>query len=153
MSISNVRVRLLDLGWLYANSNDFLGFIEILDDSKSNDIYATEFVKTLLDVFWNENENKILWKIFVPYILYLAITLCYMVHIVNEHTREEQGYWFYLGIINMINVSFQIFVEFSQVKQDRWEYITNPMNVLDCFQYFSVFFLVFITLCDFKIID
>ena len=30
MSISNVQVRLLDLGWLYANSNDFLGFIDIL---------------------------------------------------------------------------------------------------------------------------
>ena len=108
-----MQVRLLDLGWLYANSNDFLGFIEILNNSKSNDIYATDFIKTLLDVFWNENENKILWKIFLPYIMYLTITLFYMIHIVNEHSREQQGNWFYVGIINLINVSFQILVEIS----------------------------------------
>ena len=48
--------------------------------------------------------------------MYLVITLFYMVHIVNEHTRERQGNWFYVGIINILNVTYQIYIEFSQIK-------------------------------------
>lgn len=45
--------------------------------------------------------------------MYLAVTLIYMVHIVNEHTREQQGNWFYVGILNMFNVSYQIYIEYT----------------------------------------
>ena len=88
MTINTVQVRLLDLGWLYANAGDFLDFIGILQNSEASEIFKSEFVKTLLDVFWNENEVKIFRKIFMPYMIYLGMTLLYMIHIVNMHTRE-----------------------------------------------------------------
>ena len=114
MTINTVQVRLLDLGWLYADGNVFLDFIDVLQSADySQDIFASEFIKTLLDVFWRDNEVKIFRKIFLPYMMYLIVTLIYMVHIVNEHTREEQGNWFYIGIINMFNVTYQVYIEYT----------------------------------------
>ena len=51
MTINTVQVRLLDLGWLYANAGDFLDFIGILQNSEASELFKSEFVKTLLDVF------------------------------------------------------------------------------------------------------
>lgn len=107
----------MDLGWLYANAKVFLDFIDVLVETDSqSDIFASEFVKTLLDVFWQENESKIFRKIFLPYMIYLVITLMYMIHIVNEHTREQQGYWFYIGMFNLFNVAYHFYIEHCQMK-------------------------------------
>lgn len=52
MTINTVHVRLIDLGWLYADEKVFLDFVGILQEIDSSDLYASEFVKTLIQVFW-----------------------------------------------------------------------------------------------------
>ena len=55
MSINPVEVRMIDIGWLYANEKNFLDFAQILYENGQNSVYETEFVKTLLEVFWKRN--------------------------------------------------------------------------------------------------
>ena len=55
MSINSVEVRLIDIGWLYANEKNFLDFAVILHETGQNSIFETEFVKTLIEVFWKKN--------------------------------------------------------------------------------------------------
>ena len=88
--INTVKVKFLDLGWLFADEKIFLDFIDILKNSNRDDIYMTNFVKTLLDVFWTEHKLAIIMQIFVPYVIYLASTLYYMINVicVSEEARE-----------------------------------------------------------------
>ena len=80
-SINTVKVELLDIGWLYADSNGFLDFVQVLDKASQNnkELFDTQFVKTLLNVFWEKYNYKIIWKIFFPYVLYLILSISFMV--------------------------------------------------------------------------
>ena len=85
---------------------------------------------------------------------YLFLTLFYMLHIVNEHDREEQGLWFYVGLIDFGIVIYQLNIERSQMWQTSFmDYITSIMNKFDIFQYISILFLIFVTLCELKCVD
>ena len=111
--IKNVKVKFLDLGWLFADEKNFLDFIDILQNSKNNDIYMTYFVKTLLDVFWTEHKLAIIMQIFVPYVIYLASTLYYMINVicVSEEAREEWETYF--GAVVLISLIYQLGIEFA----------------------------------------
>lgn len=42
----------LDLGWMYANDKIFLDFVKVLNGLGNTDIFMTDFIKTLLEVYW-----------------------------------------------------------------------------------------------------
>ena len=85
---------------------------------------------------------------------YLFLTQMFMFHIVNEFYREEQGLWFYVGLIDFGIVIYQLNIERSQIKQTSFmDYITSIMNIFDIFQYISILFLIFVTLCELKCVD
>ena len=53
---NSVNVRILDIGWIYANSGVFLDFVEILDGANKVELFETKFISSLLDVFWVVNK-------------------------------------------------------------------------------------------------
>ena len=73
----------------------------------------TNFVKTILDVFWTEHKMAIIKQIFVPYVIYLASSLYYMIHVicVSEEAREEWETYF--GAVVLISLIYQLGIEFS----------------------------------------
>ena len=103
-----VNVRLLDIGWLYSNKKSFLEFIQVLDASKRPDLMMTDFVKTLLEVFWEKNKWQIFWRIFIPYVVYLALTMFYMINVVCIDDTSDAGNYIYIGVPNLICVCKQI---------------------------------------------
>lgn len=103
-----VNVRLLDIGWLYSNKKSFLEFIQVLDASKRSDLMMTDFVKTLLEVFWEKNKWQIFWRIFIPYVVYLALTMFYMINVVCIDDTSDAGNYIYIGVPNLICVCKQI---------------------------------------------
>ena len=52
MTISQVEVRLIDIGWLFSGGKSFLNFAAILNDLDKDVVNDTEFVTALLEVFW-----------------------------------------------------------------------------------------------------
>ena len=52
VSVTTVKVRMIDIGWLYSDEKSFLDFAKILHYADNDQIINTEFMKALLDVFW-----------------------------------------------------------------------------------------------------
>ena len=52
MTKAQVEVRMLNLDWLLSNCESFVDFVGNLQTNKSEQIYDTELISTLLDEFW-----------------------------------------------------------------------------------------------------
>ena len=37
----------------------------------------TDFVGVMLEVYWNVNKMLIFWRIFIPYVVYMALSMFY----------------------------------------------------------------------------
>lgn len=78
---------MLDLGWLYA---DNLSFNEFVDFLGMKTIIMTDFSRVMLDSFWQNFKDKIFWAIFVPYMMYLFLTIYYMTEVVCQEQGEAE---------------------------------------------------------------
>ena len=71
----------------------------------------SELVKALLEINWDSNKNSIVKYIIVPYILYLVMTLEYLIYVVVR-TPDENATWpIVLGILLFTSLFYQLFVE------------------------------------------
>ena len=65
--------------------NDFADFL------KNKTIIMTDFSRVMLDSFWSNFKDKIFRWIFMPYMLYLFLTIYYMTEVVcAEHGVAEK---------------------------------------------------------------
>ena len=106
-----VKVRLFDIGWLYAGENEFLDFINILDNVRNKELYLTNFVKALLDVFWVENKNVLIWSIFIPYLIYLTSTVYFVANVVCVDIEDREPWEYSLAYFNAIITFYMIYIE------------------------------------------
>ena len=72
-----VNVKMIDIAWIFANEAYFLDFATALNNEGQADLYMTHFVKIMTQVYWSYNKWLIFWSIFVPYVLYLVISIFY----------------------------------------------------------------------------
>ena len=70
-TINSVSIKQMQLKWLKADGKDFLDLVKILNDSRSQDIMKTSFVRCLLYGNWEKYYQKIKWTQFIPYVAYL----------------------------------------------------------------------------------
>jgi len=113
----------------------------------------TDFVKTLLEVFWERNKEKIFWRIFIPYLAYLAVTMFYMIHVVCLDNIQDAGNYSYLGVVNLICVCRQLQVKWVQLFSSKEEnkfknYFMDPLNITDLIQYTLTTMLICLTIFD-----
>ena len=112
MVLAPVKVRLLDLGWLYANKKNFRDFFQVLRELKSDELCSSEFIITLLDVFWDNYKDQMMYKVFVPYLLYLFFTMNFMINYVTKSSSEDLTiYGYLLGSILLLAVAYQVYIE------------------------------------------
>lgn len=71
----------------------------------------TEFVKTMLNVFWDEHKRQIFLLGFVPYLLYLSLILYYFVNVVCNDELDEMADHSKIGYVNLVSVLYQINLE------------------------------------------
>lgn len=75
----------------------------------------TEFVKVILAVYWSKLKNQIFLRIFIPYVLYLGVTLYYMINVVCAEDLEETGWESWIGFANLLCAGVQIYIEIVQL--------------------------------------
>ena len=71
-------------------------------------------MKNILEEFWVENQRKIIWRQFVPYLCYLITSVWFMVLALQEREADENmpgGLIFILGIIILVQWLFQAYNE------------------------------------------
>ena len=77
-----VRVKMIDIAWIYTNKKSFLNFATIVNREDRVDLFMTDFVQVMTNVFWPQNKWLIFWRVFVPYVAYLSFSLFYWVNII-----------------------------------------------------------------------
>ena len=94
----------------------------MLRDLKDENLGASDFVITLLDVFWDNYKNQMLLKLFVPYLAYLILTLNYTVNYVTVDSSEafdseKFGYGGEIfGSLLLLATFYQVYIEAFQLQ-------------------------------------
>mmetsp|Transcript_20852 Transcript_20852/g.28106 ORF Transcript_20852/g.28106 Transcript_20852/m.28106 type:complete len:89 (-) Transcript_20852:1280-1546(-) len=83
----------------------------VLTRAGRGDLYMTDFVKTILDVYWIENKWKIFWRIFIPYVFYLGMTMFYLTSYACVSDKDELEGKRTTAIICLISLLYQLRVE------------------------------------------
>ena len=65
----------------------------MLDKTKKIELFNTEFMSSLLEVFWVENKYKIIKRLFLPYIIYLTFTVLYLIYVVCDPWEDIHEPW------------------------------------------------------------
>ena len=70
-----VNVKMLDIGWVFADQGSFRELIVALNDSPYEAIFSTNLVVTLTKIFDKKYKSAIWWRCFIPYMVYFLCTI------------------------------------------------------------------------------
>ena len=73
-----ITVRLMDLVWMLKHKMKFLRLTQILNATENDSIFVTDFIKQVLDKFWEKYFWMLLKFQFVPYLVCLTSTIFYL---------------------------------------------------------------------------
>jgi hypothetical protein len=140
----NVTVKMINLEWLYRDRHNFVSFCTLLEDLPSS-VYASEFVESLLDQFWIEQKKTILRWQFYPYLIYMAVSIFFMVLALREDVvvvkdHREELIFIILGSLTLVLWANQVKNEIYQFCGNRsaLDYLTSLYNWFDIFGLLSV---------------
>jgi len=133
---------MLDLSWMLGNGKNFVHFTKTLEDSSSEAIYETEFIDILVEEFWNENYEKILYRCLIPWFSYAFLAQTYFINALAED--HSQGWCTVLGILVLLNLSWQLRIEMKQLTHEEnfCDYLLDINNLMDLFQVSTTIWIV-----------
>lgn len=145
-----VEVKVLNLDWLLKDAKNFLDFSFLLKRSQNKRIFQTEFLQQLVQEFWDESFYKILYRIFMPWLLYMICALYFFAtqlgvlsHDEEEHEVVDTVYAYSIGCLTIILLIYQVVIEGYQLAGSTFkEYIFTFPNAFDIFQLLSTFTIV-----------
>ena len=99
----------------------------------------TDFVKALLDVYWDEHKMQIFWRIFCFYLLYLGVTLYYMVNVICADENHRNSWRTYIGFVNIgLSLYMLFYVEFIQAQHEINKKQTSCEAILSYFTLMNI---------------
>ena len=156
-----VKVRVMDLNWLFANGSSFIEFVELIIETESLLILQSDFITALVEEFWEEIDRKLFWRIFIPHICYMVLTHFYLMEVLSSDfyfNRQENPWYnvrrYVLGILTLYSWTYQVSIEFKQVRKHGFKnYIKDIYNVADVIQYIACMIVVIHNLINHDFVD
>lgn len=155
---TQVEVRIANIDWLLADKQSFVNFVYILKQQKSEKIYQTELLDILLDEFWEDNFNKIFWKILIPWACWMLCTMYFYMTVLQdgygrqEDNFEDKLYEYILSGFVVIFLVWQIYIECIQsTGVPVLEYFTNVGNIIDLYCFLASLWIVVVSLLEVEI--
>ena len=141
------NVRIMDIRWMLRGGKGFLDFVPILEDFERDNLFQSDFMQALAHEYWMGYLKKILWRAFLPWVLYSVFSLMYFSHVLRQGYTEEANSgekvkWYIVGSLIMIQVIYQLYIESMQVLHDGWDYWKSAYNYFDLLQYIGTIVVV-----------
>lgn len=76
--------------FVLANKENFLDFSKVLSSSQNPRVYELDFIHALVDEFWSSNQDKLVRRFFLPWLLYL-FSCFYLFSTVHGIRNEEDS--------------------------------------------------------------
>ena len=133
---SPVKVRILDIRWLLRDDRTFLNFAAIMEEFTLDSLFNTEFLRALTNEFWVIFKAPILWRAFVPWILYSLLSLGYFAKVLDPsfdyRTDDKAHFWKIFGGIVIFLTCYQILIELLSSFTDflgHWKSLYNWLDM------------------------
>ena len=137
----------LEFDWIFRG--DFaIKFISSLAESENDELFAIDTIRIMIEFLWSKFFWGIMFKIFIPFIIYTSTFIFYVTFIFQTHReiQEDRQYqlnhfnfnpnlWYGLDIafliVSAVGVAFFAVVELRQLKYGVGDYIQDFWNCLD----------------------
>ena len=95
-----VKTRIIDIGWLFKNKKTFVDFVSALSECQIDRVFGSLLTTTLLTVFWEPYQSKLIKRLMIPYLLY-EFTSVLMIIAATKQGSEEKTWEDYLMICSL----------------------------------------------------
>ena len=83
-----VVVKVFSLRWMFSGKEKFIDVAEMMA-KRSNSFYSSQFVTSLLAVFWKRDQRRIIFIMFIPYLFYTALTIYSMYFTLRSDINKD----------------------------------------------------------------
>ena len=102
----------MGISWLFEKGLTFADFVAFLADFERHSIFESKLVCYLLEEFWKDDQDKIIWKLMIPYFIFMIIAQSFIISIsaYGEEPKDlmERAYIIILATLTLILWSLQI---------------------------------------------
>ena len=134
---TKVTVKIMDIRWIIKGGQEFLDFLPILEKFERDNLFQTEFMKSLTHEYWMDYLKKIILRTFIPWVAYSVLSIVYFAQTLNDDFRNVDGaekvFWKVIGVIILILIGYQLFIESKQMRKVKWNYLKSPYNYIDMY--------------------
>lgn len=120
---NSIVVKQLSLSWLFKDGQNFMGLVEILNDSDNHTIFATNFVDILLKQFWGQYQKKLIYRMFLPFVAYFISQITTMAIMLdkklNPLTNYEQIHVYIFSSMTLALWCYQVYLEYVQMSSGK----------------------------------
>ena len=110
---------MMDLSWMLRDNRKFLRLTQILSATESDSIFVTQFVKQVLDQFWDNYFWILLKYHFVPYLVCLSTTIVYLQYALKHDDSDRADKLTQRTIFGLITMALQTHQIYHEAVQYR----------------------------------
>ena len=74
----------MDIRWLLRDKKGFLDFVPTLEKFERDNLFQTDFLKSLTHEYWMVYLKKIIVRTLIPWVFYSALCLLYFTHTLQQ---------------------------------------------------------------------
>ena len=145
---------MLDIGWIFTGKVGFPELIISLANTPYESVFSTDLVITLVEIFKEKYKNAIMWRCFIPYMIYFLTTICFYTiftstGIPNNSSEDEKVIAGIMGVVIIALDLYFLYYEFAAIIRNVSSYLTEDIfNYVDLFTAALNLYLVFETLTE-----
>jgi hypothetical protein len=90
-----VETLMLQIDWIFRQcpgkkkAGNFADFVVALSKAPHESLFSTSLVTTLIDHFWDRYYRAVILKCFIPFLVYLVVTLIYISNYALRGIKDE----------------------------------------------------------------
>ena len=88
---TKVKIKIMNLRWLMNRRKGFMDFVPILNTYNKDNLYKTDFMKSLTSEFWMDYLKRIIYQTLIPWIFFTILSVIYFAHALNEEFKDENS--------------------------------------------------------------
>ena len=132
---TSVIVHMMEFKWLTRKGKNFLNLVEILNKTQTKAIVKTNFVKFVLNGFWETYFKKIFLSQFIPSLFYQMSMLSYLTYTLQSDQDSVEYQIIYYPLLGF-TLAFKMNLVMTEIRQwqhsdSNWEYLLSIWNLND----------------------
>ena len=133
-NLVEVTTNLTHLHWIVNHPNSFPKFCRVILGLKKNEVFENEMIKDITSFFLKKYWQKIVFKVLIPNMAYMAVSVFYFINCMDPNVYQERldgesKSFKVIWCLNMILWFFCFRLEFKQLKALRWRYLVDTKNM------------------------